>query len=160
MIRQNSTAKKERFLKAFAKCGNISHAAEVTGVDRTSHYVWLKDEAYKTAFENAKEQAVEVLEMEARRRSVLGIEKRKFHNGEPITYIDENGNRVPYIERLYSDLLLIFLLKANNPEKYRERHEVKHAGNVDVTHGGHVRIIEDSDWYGNFDRLKAIQASN
>ena len=30
----------------------------------------------------------------------------------------------------YSDTLLMFLLKAEKPEKYRDRREIKHSGNV------------------------------
>ena len=61
---------------------------------------------------------VEELEAEVYRRAVIGVER-------PITVA---GERV--MVREYSDRLLMFLLKAEKPEKYRDRREVKHSGDV------------------------------
>ena len=69
--------------------------------------------------------ATEVLEAEARRRAVTGVRRLKFDKGQAI--IDpETGE--PYVELDYSDVLLIFLLKARAPEKYRENQNGQQQG--------------------------------
>ncbi len=104
------------FLAAFRETGNVRLTCEVAGVGRNSHYRWLeKDSEYREAFELAKEDAADILEAEAYRRAVEGVEKPVgWYKGKP-------GGTV----REYSDILLIFLLKALRPEKYRERVEVR-----------------------------------
>ncbi|MCH8830439.1 MAG: hypothetical protein IID45_12760, partial [Planctomycetes bacterium] len=116
-------------------------------------------------------------EAEARRRAIDGVVKLKFHNGQLIKIplvqdgkpvCDEAGAvvMVPYTEHAYSDVLLIFLMKGAQPEKYRERFD--HRGNIDVQHdrkvtvyipdnnrGGDpkITVIEDGDRYGNAKRI-------
>lgn len=126
---KNNEAKRAAFLAAYAECGNITEAARRAGIDRTSHYRWIQEPDYADAFRAAEEQAVEMLEREARRRAIEGLRKKKFdRNGNPI--IDpETGEQ--YVEHEYSDTLLIFLLKGARPEKYRDRHEIR--ANVNVT---------------------------
>lgn len=106
--------KKRAFLAAFAETGNITRAAEAAEIDRTSHYVWLKDDAeYAAAFEDAREASVDALEAEARRRAVEGV-------AEPVGWYQGKPGGV--VKR-YSDTLLIFLLKGAKPEVYKDRHE-------------------------------------
>lgn len=101
-----ANAKKNKFLNAFATCGSVKLAAEKVDMDRTTHYTWLDDESYKKAYERARQIAADALEEEARRRAVEG-------------YIGKDGVRE------YSDKLLIALLKANFPDRYKERMESK-----------------------------------
>jgi hypothetical protein len=64
----------------------------------------------------AKEMAADRLEEEAWRRAVDGVDEPVgFYRGKPSAWV-----------KRYSDTLLIFLLKALRPEKYRERYE--HSG--------------------------------
>ena len=100
-----ANAKKNKFLNAFAKLGSVKAAADA-GIDRTTHYTWLDDESYRRAYERARQIAADALEEEARRRAVEG-------------YIGKDGVRE------YSDKLLIALLKANFPDRYKERLESK-----------------------------------
>ena len=108
--------RQKAFLAAFRETGNVRLACEVAGVGRTSHYRWRdEDPAYREAFDVAKEDATDVLEAEAHRRAVEGIE-------EPVGwYKGEAGGTV----RRYSDNLLMFLLKGARPERYRERYDVR-----------------------------------
>jgi hypothetical protein len=117
-IPQNSTAKKGAFLAAYARTASITKAAKIAKVDRTSHYDWkASDPDYLTAFEAAKELAIETLEDEAIRRAHEGLRKPVYQGGKRVGYVQE-----------YSDTLLIFLLKAARPEKYRERISAEHTG--------------------------------
>ena len=117
--------KKDIFLRAYSKSGIISKAAKIAGISRGLHYnTWLNDPEYAKAFEEAKEAAIEVLEAEARRRGLDGLVRYKFdRSGKPIRH-PKTGE--PYYEIVYSDNLLMFMLKSLKPEAYRDR--VEHTG--------------------------------
>jgi hypothetical protein len=71
----------------------LPKACEIADIARTTFYEWIKDDPeFKAAYEAAREEAVQVLEDEAIRRATIGG----------------------------SDTLLIFLLKAARPQKYRD----------------------------------------
>lgn len=65
--------------------------------------------------------AVLGLEDEAHRRAFEGVDKPVFYQGDECGTIRE-----------YSDTLAIFLLKAHNPEKYRENSKVELEANIRV----------------------------
>ncbi len=112
-VTQIVSPKKKAFLAAFSECASVSHAAAAAKVSRRQHYRWLKDAEYGQAFKEAKEKGIEGLEREARRRGLEGITRTVWYGGEPV------GE-----EKVYSDTLLIFMLKAARPQVYRERYEV------------------------------------
>lgn len=112
------------FLEAYAACGSISHAAKIVGITPSSVYYRRKnDPAFKAAFESAQEMATHRMEDEAYRRAVFGVEKTKYHQGIPVG-----------VEREYSDSLLQMLLKANDPDKYKERQKIEHEGEIKSVH--------------------------
>lgn len=113
--------KKRAFLAAYAQVGNVTQAAELADVARSSHYEWMKDPAYAEAFKAAEEQAGDRLEQEARRRAVQGVEKPVYQGGKQVGVVRE-----------YSDTLLIFLLKGARPEKYKDRVHQEHTGQIAV----------------------------
>jgi len=146
---RNQTA----FLAAMRRTGNISAAARAANVDRSMHYTWLEqDFNYRKSFEDAKAESIEVLEAEARRRAIAGIKRLKFtRNGKPI--IDPKTGE-PYVEHAYSDTLLIFLLKAEAPEKYRERLDVSGPG------GGPIATVAEHSLSGkSLAELAAMRAT-
>jgi hypothetical protein len=111
--------RQERFLVAYRDCGTVKRACEAGGIGRSTHYDWLEASGdYARRFEDAKRDAGELLEQEARRRAVVGMIRFKFYRGEPI--IDPRTGQ-PYMELEYSDSLLQFLLKGAMPNKYKER---------------------------------------
>jgi hypothetical protein len=104
--------KQDAFLNKFCDLANITKAAKACRVGRRTVYDWLEnDKNFKAKFKKARKVAVGVLEDEAHRRAVEGVDK-------PIFY---KGKRVKAKVKEYSDTLLIVLLKANAPKKYRER---------------------------------------
>lgn len=108
---ERTRAAQDRFLEAFATCGNVSLAAECAGVGRRTVYGWANsDAAFQDAMSDAREQAVDALEAEARRRALQGVERPVFQKGSKVGSVTE-----------YSDRLLEVLLKANRPEKYADR---------------------------------------
>jgi hypothetical protein len=112
------TAKKEAFLKALAKLGNISDACRKARVPRRTVYNWKAEDAdFAQAWAEAEETAVDVLEREARRRAASGTLKPVYYLGKKVGTIRE-----------YSDTLLIFLLKGARPDKYADRVKNEHSG--------------------------------
>jgi hypothetical protein len=112
----NRADKQAKFLAEFANCGIITVAAKVAGIDRKTVHNWLeKDERFSLAYHQAEKQAEEVLEAAAWKRSVQGVAKQRH-------VYDRNGKLIDTeITTDYSDSLLMFLLRARNPRKYRER---------------------------------------
>jgi hypothetical protein len=117
---------KRAWLAAYAETGNMTAAARAADVARTLPYYWQEvDERFVQAMREAAEIAADDLELEARRRAKEGTRKvtpiwrnvpRQF--GERIVLVPELVGEVEEIT--YSDTLLIFLLKALRPERYRD----------------------------------------
>ena len=98
----------------------MTQAARAVGFSRRTAYNYREsDPEFAAEWDDAIEEAVELLELEARRRAYDGVDEPVFYRGM------ECG-----VVRKYSDNLTMFLLKAHKPEKYRERSEVKHSGGV------------------------------
>ena len=107
-----------KFLTALTVLGMISRAAEAAGVDRHTHYDWLKnDPKYSPAYDDAYEIAGDLLEDEAYRRAVLGVSKPVFFQGIECGQVQE-----------YSDALLALKLKGHRRAKYGEK-----AADVNIT---------------------------
>ncbi len=113
---ENLTDPQRSFLAAFRQMAIIRRACKVAEVGRRTHYDWMDaSPEYRAAFEAGKEDAVDSLEAEVFRRVVKGVRKPVgWYKGVAGGYVRE-----------YSDLLLMFQLKALRPEKYRERVEVR-----------------------------------
>jgi hypothetical protein len=101
------------FLRELARTANVKVACQKAVVGRTAAYAKRKDESeFAAAWDQAIEEAIEELEEVARQRAVE-----------------------------MSDTLLIFLLKAHRPEKYREIRESRMTGpqggaiEANVNHG-------------------------
>lgn len=80
------------------------------------------DPEFAEAWLLALEAGNDVLEAEALRRAVDGVDEPVF---------TQKGELAGHV-RKYSDTLLALLLKAHLPEKFRERSEVKHAGTIEL----------------------------
>lgn len=109
-------------LTAYEELGNITLACKRARVPRRTFYNWLiegnpNNAAFIEAFEASNRMAVGVLEAEAHRRAVTGLKKGIFYKGKKVA-----------TEHEYSDTLLIVLLKAHAPEKYKDRVANEHTG--------------------------------
>lgn len=123
--------KKRAFLAAYSEGGTVTAAAELADIARETHYAWLRiDPVYAAAFRQADEHAADRLEAEARRRAVEGVEESIYHQGKVVGTVQR-----------YSDTLLIFLLKGNKPEKFREHMDMTGASTVDVTVTGSLSVV-------------------
>lgn len=110
------------FLEAFRDTGMVTAACEAASVARSAVYdARQKDEAFALAWHDVEEETTEQMEREAFRRGVEGVERPVYQGGKRVGAV-----------RDFSDTLLIFMLKARKPEKYRERYDVNHSGRVDI----------------------------
>jgi len=112
---------REALIAEFKRVGRVDLACAAAGCSRDSHYEWLKTiPEYADAFAEAEKQAIGLLEDEAHRRAYRGTMK-------PINV----GGKVVYIVE-FSDRLMEFILKARAPEKYGDRRELTHKGDLTV----------------------------
>ena len=88
----------------------MTHSARACGASRSQVYLQrVQDAEFSQAWDEAVEAGTEALEQEARRRALQGVEEERVGPGG-----------VKYRTRKYSDVLLIFLLKARRPTVYRD----------------------------------------
>ena len=91
----SSKKRKTAFLAALSKGWSVSRAAQEAGVDRTTVYKWRdRSKTFAAQWREAVENGTDLLEDIAHKRAFEG-----------------------------SDTLLIFMLKARRPEKYKDRVE-------------------------------------
>lgn len=101
----------DKFFEELAKSARVCKSCELAGISYSEVYRRrVIDEDFKKRYDDAYEQGVQRLEDEAVRRAMTGIDEPVFYKGEEIAKITR-----------YSDQLLIFLLKGNRPDKFKER---------------------------------------
>jgi len=116
-----TTKRKNEFLNLLSEGFSVSHAAAAVNISRWAMYQHrANDEEFAAAWNEAVEAGTDKLEDEARRRAFEGVDEPVFYQGMECGVI-----------RKYSDTLLIVLLKARRPGKYREN--VNLSGEVGVT---------------------------
>ena len=112
-----------KFLKELARGGLVLPACDIAGVSKSTVYELRKsDPEFAAAWDDALERSADVLEAEARRRAIEGVLKPICRGGELVG-----------TERVYSDSLLVVLLRGRRPEIYSERHKLD--AKVDNNHG-------------------------
>jgi hypothetical protein len=122
-IRQDSTDERaptweKAFLSKLCKEGNVSAACRAAKIDRgTAYHRKNNNEAFAVRWQEALDEAADLLEAEAWRRAFKGVEEPVFQQKEQVGTI-----------RKYSDTLMVLLLKAHKPERFRERTDVTSAG--------------------------------
>ncbi|XQZ98837.1 hypothetical protein ACOZ4Y_02590 [Komagataeibacter rhaeticus] len=120
---------REVFLDHLRKTSNISQSASIALVERKTVYRWREaDPAFAAAWDDAIDEATDMLEAEARRRAVEGDEEYVVSMGQLVK--DPTDPSKYLTTRKRSDGLMTLLLKAHRPEKYRERYDVQQSGNI------------------------------
>lgn len=124
---------KQVFITALLKSSNVSAACRKAKISRAVAYDHREtDTEFAAAWEEALEMALDDAESEAWRRGVKGtISNRQY---------DKDGKLIS-ATRQYSDTLLIFMLKAHRPAKYRETIRNEHTG----ASGGAIRVAQEHD---------------
>ncbi len=120
------TDQQRMFLAALSELGTITKSARVAGISPGTPSGWRKyggddpekQERAQVFCEQetiAKQMYIERLEDALDKRAVEGVDKPVFYQGKVVGY-----------DKWYSDNLLMFKLKGERPEKYREVQEHRH----------------------------------
>lgn len=107
-------AARDRFLQLYAERGTMVECCRLAGISYSAiQHALEKDEGFARAFAIAEQEVLEKLEREAMRRAVDGtvVRSRRFWHGE---LVGED------IRTEYSDNLLMLLLRAKAPQRYRD----------------------------------------
>lgn len=117
--------RKRAFLDIYSDTCNVKEATILTGIGKYVPYQWMKnDPDFRDAFADIKAIVGDSLEAEAYRRAKVGWDEPVYQGGGQVGTI-----------RKYSDTMLIFLLKAAKPEKYRERYDVTTNSSLSINMG-------------------------
>ena len=96
-------------------------ACKAAGIGRRTAYEWRDDlPEFADAWDKALRIGVTALEDEVHRRAFEGTDKPVYHQGKKVGTVRE-----------YSDVLAIFLLKAHDPDKYRDQTSMRLTGKDD-----------------------------
>jgi hypothetical protein len=144
--KRESRAWVPKFLEALSKLGNVRLACSHAEVSRNVAYVHRNTNAeFAERWDDAMDEAVDLLEHECRRRAAHGVERERWTR----IGTDENGRPLfkMIVEREYSDVLLMFLIKGARPEKYRDNFDLKTlvatiASAQEHTDGGKPRVAK------------------
>lgn len=96
MTNAHSTIKaatRNAFLDCLREKGNVTAAARLVGIDRATAYRWRDADAdFAQAWDDAIEEAADLIELEAHRRAVSGIDEPVIYQGN-VTYVYERDTQ-------------------------------------------------------------------
>lgn len=136
--------KQSLFLMCMRKEGNVSRACAAAGISRGTAYRWKANDegskdgegdGFSSRWEEVVSAYVDELETEVDRRAFTGIDVPVIYQGEAM----HSSDGKPLTLKKYSDSLAALRLKALRPDKYRERTETAHTG--DMTHTTRVVFV-------------------
>ncbi len=138
MAEKNTSAKKDTrskrkkqldFISRLSEYVSVSRACRMAKIPRATIYRWLNnDVGFKGQYAEACEAALQRLEDEAIRRGFEGLAKPVYYQGKKIGTVKE-----------FSDTLLMALLKAKAPAKYRDRPKA-----IDVVDAGEAGALKNT----------------
>ena len=132
-------AAKTVFLNGLAAGKSVHNAADEAGVNFRNFYRWRdEDSEFEDGWKQATSKKLDDLEVEALRRAVKGVEKPVYRGGEIVGHVTD-----------YSDSMLMFLLKAQYPEKYDAKSTSAKAGSSVKDNQTNTQTVE-----GALDALK------
>ena len=121
---------KKLFLDTLRETASVARAAHKSGLNRSTWYRHRrKSERFAAAWAEALDEGIEKLEEEALQRAIGGTRQPVFFRGEKIGEV-----------RRYSDALLMFLLRAHRPQRYRDGADPAAPGDNSLH-----RLLEDID---------------
>jgi hypothetical protein len=134
------------FCAALAETCNVGRACAAVDISRQTAYGWREQMPdFAERWDKALKVGASLLEDEAVRRAHDGVDEPMTYQGRFCPLLDAEGKPVigpdgrPVIATVkkYSDTLLIFLLKARDPDRFRD--------NAKLELGGHLALGAMSD---------------
>lgn len=114
----NTDAAVDRFLETLSRTGNPSAACQASHLTRRFiNRMRENDPVFARDYDEAMEEATDLLEAEAWRRALEGVPQPLVKAGQPV--LDADGTAI--IVRRYSDPLLVMLLRGCKPDKFQRR---------------------------------------
>lgn len=114
--------RKADWLKVYADTASDTSACTAVCISYNTYLDALEnDKRFEGAVKQVRKLAIEMLEVEARRRAYHGIRKPIYCQGVIVGH-----------ETQYSDKMLELLLKAEKPDKYRERKETSNSNEISI----------------------------
>ncbi len=108
----------DRFLETLSRTGNPSAACQSSHLTRRAiNRMRENDPVFARDYDEAMEEAADLLEAEAWRRALEGVPQILVKAGQPV--LDAEG--VAITVRRYSDPLLVMLLRGCKPDKFQRR---------------------------------------
>ena len=109
----------DRFLIVLAQTGNPSVACRASTMTRREiNLLREEDPDFAMAFQDAMDEAADMLEAEAWRRALEGVAEPVVKAGKPV-FDPTTGEAITV--RRYSDALLMLLLRGSKPGKFMSR---------------------------------------
>jgi len=120
-----SHLKKRVFLQRYAVSNTIVEACREARISAPTYRKWKREDLeFAAALKEAREMSFEFMLKEARRRALIGRRKLVLHKGQPVLVpvdpMNPNGDKQYHYEYCFSDILLMFLMKAAKPQKFRD----------------------------------------
>ena len=144
---------REAFMDALDRGMTVSGACKAASMGRSTAYgLRATDEAFAKAWDEALENGTDVLEDEAFRRACEGVLEPIVSGGRQV--LDTEGK--PMMQRRFSDNLMVTLLKARRPERFRERSTVDSTVTVAADSGPVIREVLQSMTQQERDVLRGV----
>lgn len=122
---------RELFCEALRLQPNITLAAAAAHMSRQTMYEWRDaDEAFAAEWDAALQEGIDLAEAEMWRRGVEGWDEPVYGR------VGKDRDGQVGTVRKHSDAMLTLALKAHRPEKYRERTDVHHTGEIVKVYAG------------------------
>lgn len=131
---KRSPEKEEAALAVIRAGYSMAKAATAIGVSRETLQNWRDDDKsdFARRFKDAQQHGADIIEDEAVRRAVEGVDKAVFHQGEVVGHHKE-----------FSDGLMTLMLRGLRPERYNtERHEHAGPGQQPIQHVVEVTFVK------------------
>lgn len=120
------------FLESMAMGNTVNTSADFAGVSYTMLFRWRReDPEFAARWAEAVERGVDVLEQEALRRAVKGVEKPVYQQGQLVGTVTE-----------YSDRLMEFMLRGKRAAYATQKHEVAGPNGGAIPVGVEVRFVD------------------
>ena len=108
----------DHFLETLSRTGNSSAACQASHLTRRFiNRMRENDPVFARDYNEAMEEAADLLEAEAWRRALEGVPQLLVKAGQPV--LDADGTAITV--RRYSDPLLVMLLRGCKPDKFQRR---------------------------------------